>query len=128
MHKSGLTELDVVLAVSRRRAFRAAAIELDMSTSAVSNAVAGLESRLGVRLFHRTTRSVTMTEAGRQFVERIAPAVANIHDAMAAIGDVKATPAGTLRINSSLGAALMIFQPIVLEYLRRYPHGRRHSN
>jgi DNA-binding transcriptional LysR family regulator len=121
MHKSGLTELDVVLVVSRRRAFRAAAIELDMSTSAVSNAVAGLESRLGVRLFHRTTRSVTMTEAGRQFVERIAPAVANIHDAMAAIGDVKATPAGTLRINSSLGAALMIFEPIVLEYLRRYP-------
>src|SRR5271163_4542209 len=89
MHKSGLTELDVVLAVNRRRAFRAAAVELDMSTSAVSNAVAGLESRLGVRLFHRTTRSVTMTEAGRQFVERIAPAVATIHDAMAAIGEVR---------------------------------------
>jgi len=66
MHKSGLTELEVVLAVSRRRAFRAAAIELDMSTSAVSNAVAGLESRLGVRLFHRTTRSVTVTAYSAQ--------------------------------------------------------------
>jgi DNA-binding transcriptional LysR family regulator len=92
-----------------------------MSTSAVSNAVASLEARLGVRLFHRTTRSVSLTEAGRQFVEQIGPAVAHIQDAMAAVGEIKATPTGTLRINSSLGAALMVFQPIVLEFLRRYP-------
>jgi DNA-binding transcriptional LysR family regulator len=121
MYKSGLTELEVVLAVGRRHGFRAAAVELDMSTSAVSNAVAGLEARLGARLFHRTTRSVSLTEAGRQFVNQIGPAVTHIQDAMAAVSDVKATPTGTLRINSSLGAALMVFQPIVLEFLRRYP-------
>jgi DNA-binding transcriptional LysR family regulator len=121
MHKSGLTELDVVLAVSRRRGFRAAALEMDMSTSAVSNAVAGLEARLGARLFHRTTRSVTLTEAGRRFVDQVGPAVARIHDAMTALGDIKPTPAGTLRINSSLGAAQMILEPVVLEFLRRYP-------
>ena len=52
MHKSGLVELEAVLAVARRRGFRPAAVELGMSTSALSSAVAGLEARLGVRLFH----------------------------------------------------------------------------
>jgi DNA-binding transcriptional LysR family regulator len=121
MYKSGLTELEVVLAVGRREGFRAAAIELDMSTSAVSNAVASLEARLGARLFHRTTRSVSLTEAGRQFLDQVGPAVTHIQEAMAAVSDAKATPSGTLRINSSLGAALMVFRPIVLEFLRRYP-------
>jgi DNA-binding transcriptional LysR family regulator len=121
MNRSGLTELEVVLAVARRHGFRAAAVELEMSTSAVSNAVAGLEARLGVRLFHRTTRSVSLTEAGQQFVDQIGPAVTRIQDAMASISDREAIPTGTLRINSSLGAALMTFQPIVLKFLRRYP-------
>ena len=121
MNKSGLTELEVVLAVARRHGFRAAAVELDMSTSAVSNAVASLEARLGTRLFHRTTRSVSLTEVGRQFVDQIGPAVAHIQVSMASVSEHKATPTGTLRINSSLGAALMVFQPLVLEFLRRYP-------
>jgi DNA-binding transcriptional LysR family regulator len=121
MHKSGLTELEVVLAVARRQGFRAAAVELDMSTTAVSNAVANLEARLGARLFHRTTRSVSLTEAGHQFVDQIGPAVMQIQDAMAAVTERKAKLTGTLRINSSLGAALMVFQPIVLAFLRRHP-------
>ncbi|VVE25891.1 LysR family transcriptional regulator [Pandoraea terrigena] len=121
MYKSGLTELEVVLAVARQQSFRAAAVKLEMSTSAVSNAVAGLESRLGARLFHRTTRSVSLTDAGRQFVDQIKPAIKQIQDAMAAVNDQKATPTGTLHINSSLGAALMAFEPIMMEFLRRYP-------
>ncbi|RON57804.1 LysR family transcriptional regulator [Pseudomonas frederiksbergensis] len=121
MYKSGLTELEVVLAVARRNGFRAAAVELDMSTTAVSNAVAGLEARLGTRLFHRTTRSVSLTEAGQTFVDQIGPAVAHIQDAMATLLEHPSMPSGTLRINSSLGAALMIFQPILLTFLRRYP-------
>ncbi|MCF7545657.1 LysR family transcriptional regulator [Pseudomonas petrae] len=121
MYKSGLTELEVVLAVARRNGFRAAAVELDMSTTAVSNALAGLEARLGTRLFHRTTRSVSLTEAGHEFVDQIGPAISQIQNAMASIVNQKSLPTGTLRINSSLGAALMIFQPILLEFLRRYP-------
>lgn len=121
MYKSGLTELEVVLAVARRRGFRAAAVELDMSTTAVSNAVAKLEARLGVRLFHRTTRSVSLTEAGQKFTARIAPSVINIKDAMTSILAHNSEPAGTLRINSSLGAAQMIFQPVLLKFLQRYP-------
>lgn len=121
MYKSGLTELEVVLAVARRHGFRAAAVDLDMSTTAVSNAVANLEARLGVRLFHRTTRSVSLTEAGLQFVTQVEPAVMRIQDAMAGISERETAVAGTVRINTSLGAASMIFQPILLEFLRRYP-------
>ncbi|EYF05077.1 LysR family transcriptional regulator [Chondromyces apiculatus] len=121
MHRTGLVELEAVLAVARRKGFRPAAAELGMSTSALSSAVAGLEARLGVRLFHRTTRSVSLTEAGEQFVARIAPALGDIQGAMEAVNSLRQTPAGTLRINAALGAARAVFAPIVLAYLRRYP-------
>ena len=74
MHRTGMTELEVVLAVARRSSFRGAAQELGMSTTAVSSAVAGLEARLKVRLFNRSTRSVALTDMGQRYVERIAPA------------------------------------------------------
>ncbi len=120
MHKSGLIELEAVLAIARRGSFRGAAIELAMSTSALSNAVAGLEARLDVRLFNRTTRSVALSEAGERFVAEVGPALAQIHDAMAAANDLAATPHGTLRLNTSPGAALMV-APIVHEFVRRHP-------
>jgi DNA-binding transcriptional LysR family regulator len=121
MHKSGLVDLHVVLAVARRQSFRAAAVELGMSSSAVSSAIAGLEARLGSRLFHRTTRSVALTDAGRQFVEQISPAVKQIEEAMTTVNDRRLVPSGNLRINSSLGAALMSWQPFMSEFSRRYP-------
>jgi DNA-binding transcriptional LysR family regulator len=121
MRSSGLVELDAVVAVARHRNFRAAAIELGLSRSALSHAVAALEQRLGVRLFNRTTRSVSLTEAGEQFVASVAPALGDIRGAMAAANSLRTTPAGTLRINTSAGAARMMLTPIILEYLRRYP-------
>jgi len=75
-----------------------------MSTTALSNAVAGLEARLGVRLFHRTTRSVSLTEAGEHFVASITPALAEIRGAVERVNTHRATPSGHVRINSSLGA------------------------
>ncbi|WP_213737189.1 LysR family transcriptional regulator [Bradyrhizobium sp. dw_411] len=121
MRASGLVELDAVLAVARHRGFRTAAIELDMSRSALSHAVAALEAKLGVRLFHRTTRSVSLTQAGEQFVAGVAPALSQIRDAMEQAGSHRDTPAGTLRLNTSTGAARQMMEPIILEYLRRYP-------
>ncbi|PZM10898.1 LysR family transcriptional regulator [Rhizobium tubonense] len=120
MHKSGLIELEAVIAVARHGSFRAAATELGMSSTALSHAVAGLEARLGVRLFNRTTRSVSLSEAGEGFVATVAPALSDIHGAMEAVNDRRHTPGGTLRINSSVGAARRILTPIVLKYLRRY--------
>jgi DNA-binding transcriptional LysR family regulator len=121
MRKSGLVELDAVVAVARRRSFRAAADELGISTTALSNAVAGFEARIGARLFHRTTRSVSLTEAGEQFIASVAPALAEIHTAIDAVNTHRAAPSGTLRINSSLGAAHRILAPLVLALVRRYP-------
>lgn len=119
--RSGLTEFEAVLAVARHGSFRRAAAELEMSTSAVSQAVAALESRLGARLFHRTTRSVRLTEAGERFVAEVTPAVAGIHGAMARVGDDGEAPRGTLRINLSLGAARRLMRPLLIPYMQRYP-------
>jgi len=121
MQKSGLVGLEAALAVARCQSFRRAANELGISTTALSNAVAGLEARLGVRLFHRTTRSVSLTEAGEHFVARITPALSEIRGAMDETTLHRLSPIGTLRINASLGAVRMVFAPIVLAYLSRYP-------
>jgi DNA-binding transcriptional LysR family regulator len=121
MRKTGLVELDAVAAVAQRGSFRAAAVELGMSSSALSHTVAGLEARLGARLFNRTTRSVSLTEAGEQFVATIVPALSDIRGAMDAVNSHRDTPSGTLRINTSAGAARQILRPLVLEYLKRYP-------
>src|SRR6201982_2666336 len=108
MKTSGLGELEAVLAVSRHRSFRAAATELGVSTSALSHAIAALEARIGVRLFNRTTRSVSLSEAGAQFVDSVAPALSTIRVAIEQAGSFRDTPAGTLRIYTSTGAARQV--------------------
>jgi DNA-binding transcriptional LysR family regulator len=114
-------ELEAVIAVSRCGGFRAAARELDISSSALSHAIAGLEERIGVRLFNRTTRSVVLTAAGEQFLAAITPALSAIDGAIEHIGKHRTEPTGTLRLNMALGAARMLLEPLVLDYLRRYP-------
>jgi DNA-binding transcriptional LysR family regulator len=121
MNRSGLVELDAVAAVARLGGFRAAAIELGVSATSVSNAVAGLEARLGVRLFNRTTRSVSLSEAGEQFIAAVRPALSDIHAAMAATVGRRGRPAGTLRLNCPAEAIRQILVPVVLEFQRRYP-------
>jgi len=118
--KPGLAELTAVLAVARQQNFRAAADELGMSRSALSHAVSTLERRIGVRLFNRTTRSVSLTEAGEQFVANVSPALKQIEDAVVAASSLQVTPSGALRINASVAAALQMW-PIFEEYVRRYP-------
>lgn len=121
MVRSVFIELDAVLSIARRGSFRAAALELGMSTTALSNAVAKLEQRLGIRLFNRTTRSVSLTDAGKTFVERVGPALTDIHDAMQAAQSLQETPSGTLRINAFASAAREVMAPLILSFLRRYP-------
>jgi DNA-binding transcriptional LysR family regulator len=118
---SSLTELEAVLVVARCGKFRAAAIELGMSTTALSNAVGKLERTLGVRLFNRTTRSVSLTEAGQQFVAQVAPAVRDIHEAMDGVRARQSTPSGTLRINAFPTAAREIFSALVLPFVEAHP-------
>ena len=121
MARRGLIEIEAVLAVVRRGTFRAAALDLGLSTSALSNAVAKIERELGVRLFTRTTRSVSLTDAGRTFVGQVGPALETIREAMNAARAQQEIPTGTLQINAFVSAAREILAPLVLEYLRRHP-------
>ncbi len=121
MGKVTIAELEAVAAVARHGGFRAAARELGVSSSGLSHAIAGLEDRLSLRLFNRTTRSVVLTAAGEQFVQEIAPALAVIEGAIENAGEYLTQPSGTLRLNMALGTARFVLKPLVIEYLRRYP-------
>ncbi|KQV37683.1 MULTISPECIES: LysR family transcriptional regulator [unclassified Rhizobium] len=116
-----LAELEAVLTVVDHGGFRAAAREIGVSSSALSQQIAALEARIGVRLFNRSTRSVALSAAGEQFVAEITPALAAIRNAIDLAGEHRTVPTGTLRINTSIGATRMILSPLVLEYMRRYP-------
>lgn len=117
----GLSELDAVLAVARRASFRKAAIDLDVSTTALSATIAKLEASLETRLFNRTTRSVAVTEAGRIFLEQVGPALQDLRAALDAVRSHNAGPSGTLRINAFASAARAALLPLVAEFLRHHP-------
>lgn len=119
--QAALVELNAVVAVATHKSFRRAAVELGLSPSAVSHAVAALEERLGVRLFHRTTRSVALTEAGERFIQRVRPALSEIAKAMDDANEFRDKPAGVLRINASEAGAQLVFAPVVLPFLKRFP-------
>lgn len=121
MKRPGLFELQAVSAIAARRSFRAAAAELNLSPSALSHLIAALEKRLGVRLFQRTTRSVSLTEAGERFLSRVRPALAELSAAMESVNEFRDTPTGTLRLTASESSARQVFTPIVLEFMKRHP-------
>ncbi|AHF86879.1 LysR family transcriptional regulator (plasmid) [Rhizobium leguminosarum bv. trifolii WSM1689] len=121
MEHAGLKELEAAIAIARRGTFRAAAIDLGMSTTALSHTIGRLEAGLGVRLFNRTTRSVSLTDAGRLFVQQVGPTLQDLHAALDLVRSHRETPSGTIRINAAPFAARAIISPLVLEFLRRYP-------
>ncbi|MBB5535796.1 LysR family transcriptional regulator [Rhizobium giardinii] len=116
-----MKELEAAVAIARRGTFRAAAIDLGISTTALSHTIGRLEAGLGVRLFNRTTRSVSLTDAGRLFIQQVAPLLQDLHAALEAVREQRETPSGTIRINAAPFAARAIISPLVLEFLRRYP-------
>lgn len=123
MEDFGIRSLIAVSAVAAHRSFRGAASELGMSPSSVSYVVANLEQKIGIRLFLRNTRSVSLTEAGEAFLARIRPALAEINGALEGVHNLRDQPAGLVRINaSSWGAGRLL--PIVLEFMKIYPDVR----
>ncbi len=115
---SGLNEL---LLVAEKRSFSAAAAELRVTPSAVSQIVRALEGRVGVRLLQRTTRKVGLTEAGRAFIARVKPALASVHDAFDSLGELRDRPAGVLRVTLSRMAYDDVLAPRMPEFLATYP-------
>lgn len=109
------------LRVAERRSFRAAAAELGVSPSALSQTIKALEARLGVSLFHRTTRSVGLTEAGERFLERARPAMADLREAVEAARALGERPSGLLRINASRGVIASLIGPVLPSFFAAYP-------
>jgi DNA-binding transcriptional LysR family regulator len=116
-----LADLNAFLAVSRARGFRDAARATGSSASTLSEAVRRLEARLGIRLLHRTTRSVTPTEAGSRLIERLMPALDEVAAALDVVNLFRDRPAGTLRLNVPVSAARLVLPAILPGFLAAYP-------
>ncbi|OLO09651.1 LysR family transcriptional regulator [Salinicola sp. MH3R3-1] len=119
-----LSDLQAVLAVAKAKGFREAARLTATSPSRLSDAVRRAETALGIRLFHRTTRAVTLTEAGAALVSRLAPAIEEVESALDAVNGFRDRPAGTLRLNVPVSAARLILPSILPDFLKAYPEIR----
>src|ERR1700722_7459376 len=119
--RDDLSGLRALLCVAEKRGFRAAAAELRLTPSAVSQAVRALEERVGVHLLRRTTRSVGLTEAGDRFVAQVRPAMNSIREAVDALGDLRDRPAGNLRLTVPHASYEEILKPRIAAFLREYP-------
>lgn len=120
-----LKQLDGLMAfwkVAEHRGFTAAAAELEVSPSAVSQAIRQLEARLDVRLLNRTTRSVSLTEAGEAYLARIGPALGQVIEAGEDLNVLQGRPSGTLRLNAARISTAMVLQPLLAGFLRENPH------
>jgi DNA-binding transcriptional LysR family regulator len=121
MQRGSLDDLRALVAVGRERSFTNAAAKLGVSQSALSQTIRQLEARLGVRLLTRTTRSVSLTEAGERLVGTAAPRIEEIEAEVAAVSELRAKPAGTIRITATEHAADAILLPKITKLLREYP-------
>lgn len=116
-----LADLDAFATVARMRNFRAAARVRGVSASSLSEAMRRLETRLGLRLLNRTTRSVTLTEAGQKLLDRLEPMLGEIGAAIEDINSLRDRPAGRLRLNVPGIVARLIMPDIACRFLTRYP-------
>jgi DNA-binding transcriptional LysR family regulator len=119
--RDDLAGLRSLLCVAQKRSFTAAAAELRVSPSAVSQAVRALEDRVGVRLLARTTRNVGLTEAGAQFIARVQPALDQIGEAFESLGQLRNRPSGLLRLTMLRTGYTGVFKPILKRFLAEYP-------
>jgi DNA-binding transcriptional LysR family regulator len=121
MTRPTLTDLTAFSAIAAHQSFRAAADALGVSRSSLSHAMRGLERDLGVRLLHRTTRSVSATDAGQRLLVRLAPVLRDLDQALDEVADDRGRPRGPLRINANEIAARMLLREAVPRFLERYP-------
>ena len=121
VRKGALDGVEAFLKVAHHRNFRRAAAELGVTPSAIGQAIRALESRLGVTLFTRTTRSVGLTEAGERFLERAKPAFEELVAASAAAGDLGQRPAGLLRLAAPPSVVPVLLEPLVASFCEAYP-------
>ena len=119
--KPALSDLTAFLAIVGHRSFRKAADELGLQPSTLSHMMRTLEANMGVRLLHRTTRSVSATEAGARLAARLQPVLRDFDLALQEVDAFRAQPSGTLRINASEVAARLLLHSVVPAFLARHP-------
>jgi DNA-binding transcriptional LysR family regulator len=121
MNRDDLMDLNAFAMAADERNFTRAATRLGISQSALSHAIRRLETRLGIRLLTRTTRNVSLTEAGARLLSRLAPALTSIEEGLSAIDDLRATPSGTIRITATEHAFDTVLWPVMKDWLAAYP-------
>jgi DNA-binding transcriptional LysR family regulator len=121
MDRGNLADLTAFVAVADHLSFRAAASQLGVTPSALSHSMRQLEERLGMRLLHRTTRSVAVTDAGMRLLERLRPAISEIASALEDLNQERERPLGRLRIYAGHVAASGVIAPIWRRFLSTYP-------
>jgi len=121
MPRGNLDDLRALVAVGRERSFTKAAAKLGVSQSALSQTIRQLESRLGMRLLTRTTRSVSLTEAGERLVHTAAPRFEEIEAELEALSELREKPAGTIRITAGDHAIHSVLWPKLAKFLPGYP-------
>jgi len=121
MARESLNDLAAFVTVAQEKSFTRAAAQLGVSQSALSHSMRGLESRLGVRLLTRTTRSVSPTLAGQRLLDTLVPRLDEIWNELSAVGDMRDTPAGTIRITATDYAIKYVLWPKLKALLREYP-------
>jgi DNA-binding transcriptional LysR family regulator len=121
MQRGNLDDLVAFLAVARERSFTKAAAKLGVSQSALSHTIRDLETRLGVRLLTRTTRSVSPTEAGERLLGTVGPRFEEIETELTAVSELREKPTGTIRITATDYAADTILWPKLTRFLQQYP-------
>lgn len=124
MDRHPLPDLAAFVRVAELRSFRKAAAALGLSPSALSHTLRNIETKLGVRLLHRTTRSVAPTEAGERLLERLRPALDDIDAALSEAKSFSDRPAGRVRINTSRSAARFLIAPRLGAFAAAYPEVR----
>jgi DNA-binding transcriptional LysR family regulator len=113
--------VEAFVRVGETGSFSEAARRLNTSKSAVSRHVSTLEAELGARLLHRTTRSLTLTEAGRDYLQRASRVLADLAEANQAVTQLEAAPRGTLRVNAPLSFGFLHLAPAIPDFLARFP-------
>lgn len=121
MNRQHLSELAAFLAVARQRSFTRAAAQSGVTPSALSHAMRGLEERLGLRLLHRTTRSVNLTQAGERLFATLAPRLDEIEAEVAALSALRETPSGLVRISADELSLQTLLWPRLAPILREFP-------
>ncbi len=121
MPRSDLADLTAFVAIADHLSFRAAAARLGVTPSALSHTMRQLEERLDVRLLHRTTRSVSLTDAGLRLIEQLRPAISRIAGALEDLKEERHHPFGHLRIHATAMAAAAVIAPVWGRFLSTYP-------